>query len=54
MEMHREGWSARVETHSSMSADAEFFRLVNLVEAFENDERIYSRERSFKVPRDHA
>jgi putative CocE/NonD family hydrolase len=52
MEMHREGWSARVETHSSMSADAEFFRLVNLIEAFENDERIYARERSFKVPRD--
>jgi hypothetical protein len=52
MEMHREGWSARVETHSSMSADAEFFRLVNLVEAFENDERIYVRERSFQVPRD--
>jgi putative CocE/NonD family hydrolase len=52
MEMHRDGWSARVETHSSMSADAEFFRLVNLIEAFENDERIYTRERSFEVPRD--
>jgi putative CocE/NonD family hydrolase len=54
MEMHRDGWSARVETYSSMSADAEAFRLVNVIEAFENDERIYSRERSFDVPRDLA
>jgi uncharacterized protein len=54
MEMHRDGWSACVETYSSMSADAEAFRLVNLIEAFENDERIYSRERSFDVPRDHV
>jgi uncharacterized protein len=52
MEMHRDGWSARVETRSTMSADAEAFRLVNLVEAFENDERIYARESAFEVPRD--
>jgi hypothetical protein len=52
MEMHRRGWSARVETQSTMSADAEVFRLVNLVEAFENEERIYSRESAFEVPRD--
>jgi hypothetical protein len=50
--MHRNGWSARVETQSTMSADTEVFRLVNLVEAFENDERIYSRESAFEVPRD--
>jgi putative CocE/NonD family hydrolase len=52
MEMHRDGWSAHVETHSTMSADADVFRLVNLIEAFENDERIYSRESTFEVPRD--
>jgi uncharacterized protein len=52
MEMHRGGWSARVETLSTMSADAEVFRLENLVEAFENEERIYSRESAFEVPRD--
>jgi len=52
MQMHREGWSARVETHSTMTADLEVFRLVTLVEAYENGERIYSRERSFEVPRD--
>jgi hypothetical protein len=50
--MHREGWSARVETHSTMTADLEVFRLVTLVEAYEDGERIYSRDRSFEVPRD--
>ena len=52
MEMHRGGWPACVECQSTMSADAEVFRLVNLVEAFENEERIYSRESAFEVPRD--
>jgi uncharacterized protein len=52
MRMSRDGWSARVETRSTMRADAVSFRIVNLVEAYENDERIYSRERSFTVPRD--
>jgi putative CocE/NonD family hydrolase len=52
MRMNRDGWSARVETRSTMTADAAVFRVVNVVEAYENDERIYVRERSFTVPRD--
>ena len=52
MSMRRDDWSARVETRSTMTADREAFRIVNLVEAYENGERIYSRERSFAVPRD--
>jgi predicted acyl esterase len=52
MSMWRDGWSARVETRSTMSADAEVFRLTNRVEAFENGERIFAGERSFRVPRD--
>jgi hypothetical protein len=52
MSMSRQGWSARVETRSTMSADADIFRLTSLVEAYENEERIYSRQRSFDVPRD--
>jgi len=52
MSMRRDGWSARVETRSTMTADREAFRIVNLVEAYENGERIYSKERSFAVPRD--
>jgi uncharacterized protein len=52
LRMTRDGWSAYVETRSTMSADAEVFRLTNRVEAFENGERIYSRERSLDVPRE--
>jgi putative CocE/NonD family hydrolase len=52
MTMSRGSWAARVETSSTMTADRETFVLVNLVEAFENGERIYSRERSASIPRD--
>jgi hypothetical protein len=52
MSIGRGNWSARVETRSTMTADRERFYLVNLVEAFEDGERIFSRERSFDAPRD--
>jgi putative CocE/NonD family hydrolase len=54
MELFRGSWEARVETRSTMSADETTFRVVNRVEAFENGERIFARERSFRVPRDHV
>jgi hypothetical protein len=50
--MARGSWSARIETRSTMTADEATFRLVNCVEAFENGERIFARERAFEVPRD--
>ena len=50
--MSRGPWAARVETHSTMCSDGEAFRIVNVVRAYENGARIYSRERSFTVPRD--
>jgi hypothetical protein len=52
MSIARGPWSARVETKSTMTADREHFYLVNLVEAFENGERIFSGQRSFEAPRD--
>jgi len=52
MSIGRGVWSARVETRSTMTADRERFYVVNLVEAFEDGERIFSRERSFDAPRD--
>jgi putative CocE/NonD family hydrolase len=52
MSMRRGEWSTEVATRSTMTADAKTFRIVNVVEAFEGGERIYSRERSFEVPRD--
>jgi hypothetical protein len=51
MAMHRGEWSVAVEASSTMSADAETFTLFHLIEAYENGECIYSRERSFEVPR---
>ncbi len=52
MGMIRDGWSAHVETTGSMTADAESFLLVHKVDAYENGELVFSRERSFTVPRD--
>jgi uncharacterized protein len=54
MELARGDWCARVETHGSMTADAAEFLVTNRLEAFENGERIFAREHSFRVPRDHA
>ena len=44
MTMTRGVWSARVETASTMTADRESFHLVNRIEAFEAEARVYSRE----------
>ena len=52
MGMMRNGWSAHVETSSSMTADAETFLLVHQVDAYENGELVFSRARTFTVPRD--
>jgi hypothetical protein len=50
--MIRNGWSAHVETSSSMTADTETFLLVHQVDAYENGDLIFSRARTFTVPRD--
>jgi len=52
MGMIRDGWSAHVETSSSMTADADSFLLVHQVDAYENGELIFSRARTVTVPRD--
>jgi hypothetical protein len=50
--MARDGWSAHVETTGRMSADAESFHLVHLIEAYENGELVFSRSRTLSLPRD--
>jgi uncharacterized protein len=52
MGMARDGWSAHVETSSQMDADAESFRLVHQVDAYENGELVFSRARTLRIPRD--
>lgn len=51
-ELGRDGWLARAEIRSVMSADAERFRVRTELEAFENGERVHTREWSFETPRD--
>jgi putative CocE/NonD family hydrolase len=52
MGMLRDGWSAHVETQSRMRANAGEFVLEHRIEAFENGELVYSRERAVRIPRD--
>jgi uncharacterized protein len=52
MALVRGVWSARVETQSTMTADATDFLLTSRLEAFEDGRRIFARDRSFAVPRD--
>jgi hypothetical protein len=52
MGMIRDAWSAHVETRSAMSSDAESFLLTHQVDAYENGVLVFSRARTFTVPRD--
>ena len=48
----RDGWRARVDTHSAMSSTASEFLVTQRLDAFEGDEQVYSRTWEFVFPRD--
>jgi putative CocE/NonD family hydrolase len=48
----REAWRTRIRTWSELTADATTFMTVNRVQAFEGDELVFERERTFTAPRD--
>ena len=48
----RDGWHARVDTHSAMSSTASQFLVTQRLDAFEGDEQVYSRTWEFVFPRD--
>jgi uncharacterized protein len=50
----RGDWRIRIETRSTMTADAECFRLTNAVDAYEGDARAAARTWSAAIPRDHV
>lgn len=50
----RGDWRTRVETVSTMTSDAESFRVTNLVDAYEGDTRIFTKTWTFSVARDHV
>ena len=49
----RGDWRTRVETASVMTADAESFLLTDSVDAYEGDQRVFSRSWTRSIPRDH-
>jgi putative CocE/NonD family hydrolase len=51
-DLGREGWRIRIETKTSMKADADYFILRGTVSAFENDRPFATREWDEKFPRD--
>lgn len=51
MGLRREGWDIRIKTHSSMSADAEKFYVVNMLEAYEGKTRLFAKTWHTTIPR---
>ena len=52
IEIGRGAWRTRIETASRLWSDAEAFYVENGVDAYEGDERVFTRVRRFSVPRD--
>lgn len=51
--LSRNEWSLRTETFTTMSSDAETFRLTGRVEAYEGDTLVFARDFEEKIPRNH-
>ena len=45
-------WRIRIEASSTLSADAETFRVTNVLDAYEGDTRVHTKARTFSIPRD--
>ena len=52
--MGRGDWSMRSQVTSSMTSDRDSFHVEAQLEVHEGDERIFSREWKFAIPRDHV
>jgi hypothetical protein len=52
IKISRGDWRTRVETSSLMSADAENFRVTNVLNAYEGNTRVFNKSWTFTVPRD--
>ena len=53
MRFARDGWSTRTETHTVLECSETDFRVYATLDAYEGEERIFSREWSRTLPRDH-
>lgn len=52
LEYQREAWRVRIETTSTMTADAANFHVTNILNAYEGDTRVFAKTWTFSVPRD--
>ncbi len=50
--MGREDWRTRVETLSTMSADAKAFHVTNVLDAYEGNTRVFTKTEPLTIPRD--
>jgi uncharacterized protein len=50
--LERGDWRIRIETSSTLSADAESFHITNAVDAYEGNTRVHATMRTHTVPRD--
>ncbi len=51
LELQRDEWRIRVETLSTMTADATHFHVSNHLNAYEGDVRVFTRSRELAIPR---
>ena len=54
VEQGRGDWQLRVETVSTMTADATSFLVTNALDAYEGGTRVHARAVSVRIPRDHV
>ena len=54
MQFTRPGWKIRVETVSTLSADATDWHLTNAVTAYENGVRVFTKAWDRAIPRDNV
>jgi hypothetical protein len=50
--IERGDWRTRVTSASTMTSDARSFHVTNLLEAYEDDTRVFAKSWVFSVPRD--
>jgi len=50
--LHRDDWCIKIETTSTMSADADNFHVTNALDAYEGNIRVFAKSWSSTIPRD--
>ena len=52
--MARGDWRTRAEVEAAMTCDAEAFHVTTALDAYEGDDKVFSRTWTFRFPRDHV